>query len=173
MENPDPFAADAGGDVAGQLAEASDQLGELPGGGAEPGDDLIGAVDHVVADVIGIGAATPGGLVLGGQLGFHVALDGVVGQDRLADRAEVVGVDVQPMEVAVEHDRRRAVGLLVGPLEHGREGSGVAVQAADDIEGVGLQLGWLGERLRLVSVGQRAGPAARIHAFLPGGLRIQ
>jgi hypothetical protein len=133
----------------------------------------FGAVDHVVVDVGGIGAATPGGLVLGGQLGFHVAFDGVVGQDRLADCAEVVGVDVQPMEVAVEHDRRRAAGLLLGPLEHGREGGGVAVQAADDIEGVGLQLGWLGERLRLVSVGQRAGPAARIHAFLPGGLRIQ
>jgi hypothetical protein len=108
-----------------------------------------------------------------GQLGFHVALDGVVGQDRRADAAEVVGVDVQPMEVAVEHDRWRVVGLLVGPLEHGREGGGVAVQAADDIEGVGLQLGGLGERLRLVPVGQRAGPAARIHAFLHSGLRIQ
>jgi len=71
------------------------------------------------------------------------------------------------MEVAVEHDRRRAAGLLVGPLEHGREGVRVAVQAADDIEGAGLQLSRLGKGLRLVPVGQRAGPAARIHALPP------
>jgi hypothetical protein len=80
---------------------------------------------------------------------------------------EVLGIDVQPMEVAVEHDRRRAAGFLVSPLEHGREGGGVAVQAADDIEGVDLQLRRLGERLRLVPVGQRAGPSARIHALPP------
>jgi hypothetical protein len=54
----------------------------------------------------------------------------------------------------------------VGSLEHGREGGGVAVQAADDIEGVGLHLRRLGERLRLVPVSQRADPAARTHAFL-------
>jgi hypothetical protein len=36
--------------------------------------------------------------------------------------------------VAVEHDRGRAAGLAVGPLQQGSEGGRVAVQAADDIE---------------------------------------
>jgi hypothetical protein len=57
------------------------------------------------------------------------------------------------VDVAVEHDRWWAAGLAVGPLQQGLEGGGVAVQAADDIEGVGLKLGRLGERLRLVPVG--------------------
>jgi hypothetical protein len=61
-----------------------------------------------------------------------------VAQDRLADRLEVLGVDVQPVEVAAGHHRWRAGGLAVGPLEQGLEGGGVAVQATDDIEGVGL-----------------------------------
>jgi hypothetical protein len=43
---------------------------------------------------------------------------------------------------------------VVGSLEQGSEGGRVAVQAADDIEGVGLQPGRLGERLRLVPVGR-------------------
>src|SRR4029450_13024630 len=104
VEDPDPFPADAGREMAGQLAEAGAPPRGMPrggggaegelggggrGGGAEPNDDLVGAFDDVVVDVAGIGATTPGGLVLRGQLGFHVALDGVVGQDRLAYCADV------------------------------------------------------------------------------------
>jgi len=47
------------------------------------------------------------------------------------------------VDVAVEHDRGWAAGLAVGPLEQGPEGGGVAVEATDDIEGVGLSwAGW-------------------------------
>jgi hypothetical protein len=62
VEDPNPPATNAGGEIAGQVAEAVDQLGELAGGGAQPGHDLIGAVDDVVADVVGVGAAAAGAL---------------------------------------------------------------------------------------------------------------
>jgi hypothetical protein len=45
---------------------------------------------------------------------------------------------VQPVEVAVEHDRGWAAGFAVSPLEQGLQGGGIAVQATDDIDGVGL-----------------------------------
>jgi hypothetical protein len=41
---------------------------------AQPGHDLVGAVDHVVIDVVGIGTAAAGVLIRG-ELGLDVALD--------------------------------------------------------------------------------------------------
>jgi hypothetical protein len=64
----------------------------------------------------------------------------VAGQDRLADRLEVLRVHVQPVKVSVAHDRRRAARLAVGPLDHGAEGGQVAIQPADHIQGLGLEL---------------------------------
>jgi hypothetical protein len=71
------------------------------------------------------------------------------------------------MEVAVEHDTRR---LVAGPIEYGRQGGGIAIEAAGHIQGVGLQLCRLGERFSLVPVGQRAGPSRRVHELPPRGL---
>jgi hypothetical protein len=71
------------------------------------------------------------------------------------------------VEVPVEHDRRRPTGLAGGPLEHGIKGLRVAVEAADDIEGVGRQLCRLGEGLGLIAIGQRAAASTKIQRFLP------
>jgi hypothetical protein len=166
MHDTDAFAADTGGQEPGQLAHPPHQLWEPSRGPPQPGDDLVGAVDDVVTHVVGIGAAAAGVLV-GGELGLHVALGGVVGQDGLADGVEVVGVDVQPVEVPVEHDRRRPAGFALGPLQHLPQGDQVAVQTADHVQGVGLQPRRLGERLRPVPVAQRAGASAHVHALPP------
>ena len=169
VEDANAMPADADGEMPRQLAEAARQAGEPRRGRAEPGHDLVGAVDDLVADVVGIGAATPGILAgpLRGEFGFDVAHGGVVIHDHLADRLELLGVHVQPVEVPVEGDRRRTAGLPIGPLEDGAEGGQVAVEPADHIQGLGLKLGRTGEGLRLIPVGQRAGPAARIHALAP------
>ena len=171
VEDADAVPADAGGEMPGQLAEAAHQAGEPRCGRPEPGHDLVGAVDDVVADVVGVGAAAAGVLVVGGELGLDVALGRVAGQDCLADRLEVLRVHVQPVEVPVAHDRRRAAGLAIGPLDHGAEGGQVAVEPADHIQGLGLELGRPGQGLRLVPVGQRAGAAARVHALPPDSYR--
>jgi hypothetical protein len=163
VENPDAVPGHAGRQIPGQLAEAVHQAREPPGRGPEPGHDLVGAIDDVVAHVAGIGAAAAG-VLGGGQLRLDVALDRMLGQHRLSDRLEVVGVHIQPVEVTVAHDRRPA-GLLLGPLEHGPEARQVAVEAANDVQVAGLQQRWLGECLRLVPVGQRAGASPSFHGF--------
>jgi hypothetical protein len=162
VDDADAFAGDAGGQVSGQRIHPPHQIREPCGGRAQPRDDLVGAVDDVVADVVGVGAATPH-VFLGGELGLDVALDRAAGQDSLADGAKVVGIGVQPVEVPVEHDRRRATGFAVGQVQHGPQGEQVAVQAADHVQGVGLQPRRLGEDLRLGPVAERAGASANLH----------
>jgi endoglucanase len=76
VDDADPLAADARGQVAGQRAASPDQFDEPRRGLAEPRHDPVGALDHGVADVVGIGAAAPG-VHLRCQLGFDVALDGM------------------------------------------------------------------------------------------------
>src|SRR5215216_1869452 len=92
--------------------------GESLGSSPQPGHDLVGAVYDSVVDVVGVGAAAPA-ILLGGELRLDVALGGVVGEDCLADRQKVLGVDVKPMEVAVEHGGRLAVRLKFHPLKDG------------------------------------------------------
>jgi len=128
VKDADPLPSNAGRDVPRQRPQAAHQLREPCRRRLQPTDDLVGALHDVVADVVRIGAAAPGFLLgpFDGELGLNVPLGGWWAKTAWLIARKSSG----STGVAVEHDRRRPIGLVGSPLEHGLEGGAVAVPAA-------------------------------------------
>jgi hypothetical protein len=101
---------------------------------AQPSEDAVRALDHRVADPGRVGAAAAGVVgVVGGQLGLDVAAQRVVREHGALHPVEDFRVDVEPVEVAVEH-QPLAAAFAVEEFEHALQRVLAAVQPADDVQ---------------------------------------
>ncbi|MDE2371922.1 MAG: hypothetical protein KGN16_23335 [Burkholderiales bacterium] len=68
--------------------------------------DAVRALDDAVVDAVGVSATATGLAVRCQEFGLDVAQDGVVREHPVIDLLEVAVRDVEPVEVAVEAQRR-------------------------------------------------------------------
>ncbi len=81
-------------------------------------------------------------------------------QDGFIDRPESLGVRVEPVEVAVEDERR---AFPSRKIEDRLEREGIAVESADDVERLRLDVRRSSEDGRRGAVMARTGPAGLSH----------
>jgi hypothetical protein len=78
-------------------------------------------------------------VVVAGKLGFDITAESDLAQHAAVDRLEAGGIDVEPVEVSVEHQQGR-VRLTRGESGDLIERRQIAVKPADDINCFGNQL---------------------------------
>ena len=116
--------------------------------------DAIALLDHLrlsnvhLVGLVGIGA----------QLGFYIAAQSHVLQHYAIDCLEAAGVNIEPVEVAVEH-QRRLDHFLHCQFENRFQRGDIAVKAADDIHGLGAHVGVALKDGRRITVGEGTGAA--------------
>jgi NADPH-dependent 2,4-dienoyl-CoA reductase/sulfur reductase-like enzyme len=82
----------------------------------------------------------------------------------MVDGREAAAVDVEPVEIAVEHEHG-TIPFGVHELEDALDRMRIAVDAAGDVQRIGLDIGGARERRRRVAIGDRAGALrARLRA---------
>ncbi len=161
MHDADAQIADARGHVRREPADTRALCRHIGGGSPQIVQDFIRARDHAVIDMVGIGAAAAGADVgRARDLGLDIAADRAMAGDAPRDLGEPIGRCVEPMKIAVEDDGR--VFGFRQPLDC-LERRQIAVQPADDVEHVRLDLRRAAERRRIVAIIERAHP--------PGGGR--
>ena len=147
-------------EVHGQRGERIAHAGKAPGRLAKPRQDRVGPVDVRVAHVDRVGAAAARPRLLAGDLRLHVAADRGVPERFLRNAPEIVRVDVEPVEVAVEGERHR----LRLPRGHGRDllqRLDVAIEAANHVERPRLEIGCAVEHARRVAVSRGTAASRR------------
>src|SRR6266853_1907345 len=106
VRDPDPQAPDLRDQVHGQDGEALAQFRIRACGPAQAPENLVRALHFGVADPFRVGAAATCAGIFAGDLGLHVAAQGRVLEDGLIDAFEFRRIDVEPVAIAVEDERR-------------------------------------------------------------------
>ena len=162
MHDADTHAAHLCDEPGGQCAEAGAQGREPTRSLPQALDDPVRALDLGIADKFGITAAAACVSVVAGKLGLDVAAQRGVPQHLLVDRGKRGRVHVEPVEVAVEH-QRHGIALAGGAVQDRRQRRTVAVEAADHVERPGLELREMRQVGRRIPVRKRAtAPRPRI-----------
>src|ERR1700704_1925027 len=131
VHDADSQARDFRDEVHGQDGEAPAQFLIRACGPAQARENLVRALHFGLAYPFRVGAPAARAGILAGDLGLHVAAQRRVLEDSLVDAFEGRRVDVEPVEIAVE-DERRALAPRHGKDRFEREA--VAVESADDVE---------------------------------------
>ena len=139
MDDGDTQAADVCRQRHRQCGEACAQFREFPCCFAQPRLDGVGTFDIGVADAVRVAATAAGIVVIAGQFSFDVAAYCMVAEHGFIDGRKTGGINVEPVEVTVEHQRgRRRFGG--GQFAYGAQCRLVAVKPADDIQRVGNKI---------------------------------
>src|SRR5712671_927610 len=158
VNDADPQVPDLRDKVHGQDGEALAQFRIRARGPAQAPENLVRALHFGVAHPFRVGAAAARAGIRATDFGFHVAPQGHVLQDGLIDAFEFRRIYVEPVEIAVE-DERRAF-----PPRHGKdrfERERIAVKPPDDVERPCLEVRGPREDRGRVAVVARTGPAGR------------
>jgi len=156
----DPLAAHRRDRVHRQGAEARAQFGKAAGGRAQRREDRIRPCHLGIADPVRVRAAAARRRVVARELGLDIAAQRDVREDPRVERREVVGRSIEPVEVAVE-DQRRRDRLRGGEREDRVERERVAVEPADRIDRLGVDFRRAAEDGRRVAVRERTVAAGR------------
>ena len=157
VHDADPQTPDPCHQMHGQRAEPGACMGA--GLRAQLTQDDVGTVHRTGVDVGRIGAAAAGAdIAFAGDFGFDIAAQRAIGRDGAFDLLEPAGLGVEPVEIAIEDQHRRAA--LPGRQELDRLKRGeIAVKAADDVERVGGEIRFAREYGWCIGVVARADAA--------------
>src|SRR5258706_485001 len=133
----DPQAPDLRDQVHGQDGEALAQFRIRACGPAQAPENLVRTLHFGVAHPFRVGAAAACAGIRAADFGFHVAPQGHVLQDGLIEAFEFRRIDIEPVEVAVEDERR---ALPSREVDNRLEREGIAVEPADDVERLRLEV---------------------------------
>src|SRR6267378_152943 len=156
VDDADAQTPDFSDKVRGQDGKALAQFRIRAGCPAQAPENLVRALHFGVAHPFRVRAAAARAGIRAGDFGFYVAAQGRVPKDSLVDGFEFRRVYVEPVEIAVEDERR------VLPPRHGKnrfEREGIAVESADDVERLRLEVRRAREDRGRVTVVARTGPA--------------
>ena len=156
VRDADAQAPDFSDKVHGQDAQALAQVRMPARGLAKPLEDFVRSLDLGFADPIRVAAAATGSRILARDLGLDIAAERRVPQNRFVDRAKSFRIHVEPVEIAVEDER----GVFASrEIEDRLEREGIAVEPADDVERLRLEVRGPREDRGRVTVVARTGPA--------------
>ena len=157
MHDADAQVADPCHQMHGQRVEPGACMGA--GLRAQLTQDDVGAVHHTGVDVRRIGAAATGAdIAVARDFRLHIAAQRAIGRDGAFDLLEPVGLGVEPVEIAIE-DQRRRIALPRRQELDGLKRGEIAVKPADDVERVGGEIGFAREHGRRIGVVARADAA--------------
>lgn len=137
VHDGDPLAANVEAGNHRQSGECGENIRVPRRSGLEPGVDTVGAFDDGTRNVIRIGASATCGITVNAEFGLDIADDGVMGEHATIDLCIPGIVDIEPVEVTVENEGDRP-GFCRRHALDGVERRQVAVEAADDIQGFGV-----------------------------------
>lgn len=164
MDDGNPRVCDVDAHMHRQRGEAGQGLRHRSGGLPQALDDAVRPLDGALVHPLGIGASAAGGVVRSEKLRFHVAARRVKGKHRVIHGFELSGIGVEPVEIAVEHQRLRA-GVALEVFDQRLERIRIAVEAAGDPQGLDAQGSGDRERARPVVIRGRAA-AARVLGYV-------
>src|SRR5258706_4144920 len=137
VRDADPQAPDLRDQVHGQDGEALAQFRIRACGPAQAPENLVRTLHFGVAHPFRVGAAAARAGIRAADFSFHVAPQGHVLQDGLIEAFEFRRIDIEPVEVAVEDERR---ALPSREVDNRLERERIAVKPPDDVERLCLEV---------------------------------
>ncbi len=134
------------------------------------GQNLVGARDYIAGYAVGIGAAAAGADIAGARdLALDIAAQRAMGRDAALDGFKPCRLGIEPVVIAVEHDRRRRALLRRQCLDRLKRGQ-IAVKPADHVERLSLDVRCARKDGRRIGVVDRTNASRRLDPFpLRGG----
>ena len=116
-----------------QRRHLGSQVWKLRGRLLQAAHDRIGALHKAVLDPCGIGTAAPGRLARRTKFGFDIAPGGCPAEHTLVDTLEEHRIDIEPVEITVEHQVGRT-RLCFKRAQYRVEGQLIPIESPHDIE---------------------------------------